>query len=241
MNIAIIDDDLLVSDLLLGFIEQYNQIHSFDTTVSCFSSGDGFLSSLPASTYTMAFMDIFMKGSDGIETAHHLWEQDPQCLVVFLTISQEHIWDAARLHCFDYIDKKTLTRERIFHILSDVRRKFPQLNPHLDFPSGNKQIHLPVNKISYILSANNYTLFGMDDGQETRYRIQFGVVAERASRVEQFLLCNRGILLNMDYIIQEEKDVYVMKNGQRFPIRRSGQSSIKQIYHQYQFKKLDFM
>ena len=241
MNIAIIDDDQLVSDLLLGFIEQYSQMYSFDITVSCFSSGDGFLSSLAPSTYTMVFMDIFMKGSNGIETTRHLWEQDPQCLVVFLTVSQEHIWEAARLHCFDYIDKKALTCERIFHILSDVRRKLPQLNPHLDFFSGNKQIHLPVNKISYIQSANNYTLFSMDDGQESRYRVQFGTVAERAGHVEQFLLCNRGILQNMDYISQEEEDVYEMKNGQRFPIRRSDQSSIKEIYHQYQFKKLDFM
>ena len=241
MNIAIIDDNRTESDLLLRFITQYSKIHSFEITVSRFFSGEGFLSSLSASAYTIAFMDIYMNGSDGIETARHLWEKDPQCLVVFLTVSQEHIWQAANLHCFDYIDKKGLTQERIFRVLSDIRKRLPQLNLCLDFPSGNEQIHLPVNKILYILSAKNYTLFTMEDGQVNRYRIPFGAIAGLTGDMGCFLVCNRGILLNMDHIIQEEADVFMMKNGQRFPIRRSDQASIKHIYHQYQFKKLDIM
>lgn len=241
MNIAIIDDNKPESDLLVRFIDQYSETYSFEVKTSCFLSGEDFLSSLSTSVYNMAFMDIFMKGMDGIQTAEHLWEKDPQCLVVFLTVSQDHIWEAARLHCFDYIDKKTLTRARVFHVLSDIRKKLPQLNPHLDFPSGNRQISLPVDKIQYILSSNNYTLFGMEDGQEIRYRIPFGAIAQRTSDIDRFLLCNRGILLNMDHIIREESDVYVMKGGHRFPIRKSGQASIKHIYHQYQFKKLESM
>lgn len=241
MNIAIIDDNRPESDLLIRLIDQYSRTYSFEIKISCFSSGEDFLSSLSASIYNIAFMDIFMKGMDGIKTTERLWEKNPQCLVVFLTVSHEHIWEATRLHCFDYIDKKTLTRARIFHVLSDIRRKLPQLNPHLDFPSGNRQISLPVNKVQYILSSNNYTLFGMEDGQETRYRIPFGAIAQRVGGIDCFLLCNRGILLNMDYIIREESDVYVMKGGHRFPIRKSGQASIKHIYHQYQFQKLETM
>ena len=129
MNIAIIDDNKPESDLLIRFIDEYSETYSFEIKTSSFLSGEDFLSSLSPSIYSMAFMDIFMKGMDGIQTAEHLWEKDPQCLVVFLTVSQDHIWEAARLHCFDYIDKKTLTRARIFHVLSDIRKKLPQLNP----------------------------------------------------------------------------------------------------------------
>lgn len=241
MNIAVVDDNKLESDMLLRFINQYKEVYSYEIMVVCFSSGEEFLESLSSSVYTAVFLDIYMKEMDGIKTAKYLWEKDPQCLAVFLTVSQEHIWEASRLHCFDYIDKKTLTKERIFHVLSDIRRKNPQLNLHLEFHSGNRQIRLPVNKIQYILSANNYTLFGMTDGQESRYRIPFGSIAQLVSDMDCFLLCNRGILLNMDHIIQEESDVYVVKGGQRFPIRKSGRTFIKDIYHQYQFKKLDAM
>ncbi len=52
-------------------------------------------------------------------------------------------------------------------------------------------------------------------------------------------LSNRGILLNMNDIAAEETDVYVMKNGQRFPIRRFDRVQIKNAYHQYQFVKLE--
>lgn len=98
-----------------------------------------------------------------------------------------------------------------------------------------------MRKIQHVIADNNYTLFVMEDGTEYRYRIPFRNVREMVDQVEYFLNCNRGILLNMNDIEIEETDVYVMKNGQRFPIRRFDRVLIKNIYHQYQFTKLNEM
>lgn len=81
----------------------------------------------------------------------------------------------------------------------------------------------------------------MRNGEEYRYRIPFTKVLKLTGDVDYFLNCNRGILLNMNDIVKEETDVYVMKNGQRFPIRKLDRTSIRRVYHDYQFKKLDEM
>lgn len=241
MNIAVVEDSRQEAELLVQFLELYGKRHGCDLTISYFMSGEEFLSSLGKTNYTAAFLDIFLGKMDGMETAGRLWEYNPQCQIIFLTSSREHIRQAFQVHCFDYIDKKDFTCERIFEVMADLRRKLPSVNQYLEFVSGNRSVRFPMNKIQYVLSDNNYTIFMMEDGKEYRYRIPFGNILELMGQEKNFLNCNRGVLLNMNDIVKEESDVYVMKNGQRFPIRRFDRALIKDRYHQYQFARLEEM
>lgn len=239
MNIAVVDDIKADSDRLLELLREYDRQYPCSMTVSCYCGGEELLSSLHGSAYDAVFLDIFMEPVDGMETARRLWKADARCQVIFLTVSREHIWQAAGLHCFDYIDKEELTRERIFRVMTDLRARLPELSKTLDFVSGSRSFSLPVSRIQHILSDNNYTVFGMTDGTECRCRISFKSICELTGNIACFLNCNRGILLNMDYIRREEADIYIMQDGQRFPIRRFDRPAIKNIYHNYQFEKLD--
>lgn len=241
MNIAIVDDNRQEAEKLERLIKEYQESALLDISVSHFSSGEEFLNSFERSQYTLVFLDIFMNKITGIETAEQLWKKDPQCLFVFLTTSQEHIWQAAQLHCFDYVLKDQLDLVRITKLLNDVQTKLPHLNRYLDFDSGKQSVHLPLNKIVYILSDNNYTIFGMENGREYRYRISFSNILGMLNEINFFLHCNRGIILNMNHIVAEEQDTYKMKDGQRFPIRKLDRNAIKHIYHDYQFARLEEM
>lgn len=241
MYIAVVEDNRRDADLLLGLLEQYQEECFCGIAISYFQSGEEFLASLEKSDYTAVFLDIYLGRMDGMETAKRLWKLKPHCLTVFLTSSTEHIRQAFGVHCFDYIDKKDFTRKRIFGVMDDLCRRLAILDPNLEFVCGSKSVCIPMGKIQHILSDNNYTVFMMEDGTEYRYRIPFRNIRALTEQTDFFLNCNRGILLNMNDIIKEEMDVYVMKNGQRFPIRRFDRGSIKNIYHQYQFKKLEKM
>ncbi|MEZ3434649.1 MAG: LytTR family DNA-binding domain-containing protein [Lachnospiraceae bacterium] len=242
MNIAVVEDNRQESDMLVQFLKEYKEEHSLEMDIFCFSSGEEFVASFGNDVeYTAVFLDIFMGELDGMEAAGQLWEYDPGCLIVFLTTSREHIWEASRVHCFDYIDKRNFTRQRIFDVLTDIRRRSPHVSQYLEFVCGNRPVRVPMDKIQYILSDNNYTVFVMEQGERYRYRIPFGNILKLTEQVNFFLNCNRGVLLNMNDIVKEETDVYVMKNGQRFPIRRADRPAIKNIYHQYQFEKLENM
>lgn len=241
MNIAVVEDNRQDADQLICFLEQYRRKYSCEMTISYFASGEEFIGTFSQKDFTAVFLDIFMGEIDGMETARRLWEHDPQCQIIFLTSSREHIRQAFAVHCFDYIDKKDFTCQRVFEVLTDLRRKLPPLHQYLEFVSGNRSVRLPMGKIQYVLSDNNYTVFMMEDGTKYRHRIPFGNIVELTGQVNYFLNCNRGVLLNMNDIVKEEPDVYVMKDGQRFPIRRFDRASIKNIYHQYQFIKLEEM
>ena len=69
MNIAIVDDLKSDSDLLKSILLSYAYENSLDLSIETFLGGEEFLSEYESYNYTLIFMDIFMNGITGIETA----------------------------------------------------------------------------------------------------------------------------------------------------------------------------
>ena len=69
MNIAVVDDDDVDRTLLENLIKKSAATLGIELNLNLFSDGQTFLESTDSTKYDIVFMDIFMKGSDGIETA----------------------------------------------------------------------------------------------------------------------------------------------------------------------------
>ena len=239
MNIAIVEDRDPDADRLTTFLNRYQEHHSLKLNISRYSSGEALLAS-PCEKYHLVFMDLYLEQTDGVETARRLTGRNAEALVIFLTTSREDIWRAVQMHaCFDYIEKKALDYARLEETLDTARKKLRHQPKMLEFYSGKQKVRLPLSKIQYLVSHDKYTFFTLANGQETRYRVTFSSLCALLEEESRFLLCNRGILLNMDFIRQADRDVFVMTNGQSFPVRRRNHAEIMRRFHDHQFKKLN--
>lgn len=239
MNIALVEDRDMDADVLAGFLKQYQKNQSLELRVSRFRSGTEFLAS-PFEKFHLVFMDIYMEGMDGIEAAGQILERDADCLVVFFTSSREDIWRAVKVHgCFDYIEKDALAYERIEEVLNAAWKRLQFQARTLTFYNGKQKVRLPLGKIQYLVSHDKYTLITLSDRQELQYRVTFSFLCSLLERETRFLLCNRGILLNIDYVRQAGREFFVMADGKTFPIRRRDHSDIIRKFNDYQFQKLN--
>ena len=69
MRIALVDDSEIERGILLSLITDYGCEKQILFESDCFDSGDAFLSSFSSDKYDIVFMDIFMNGMSGVETA----------------------------------------------------------------------------------------------------------------------------------------------------------------------------
>ena len=53
----------------------------------------------------------------------------------------------------------------------------------------------------------------------------------------RFLACNRGVLINMDEVRSFDGECFVMNDGQRFAVRLSERSRIRERFCDYMFRK----
>lgn len=191
-----------------------------------YESGDAFLAAFPSKNYQVVFLDICMEGTNGIETARILRRTDPDLLLVFVTSSPEYVWDAFPVHPFDYL-LKPYREEKLFQLADELRRVLFRAEPELEVRIARQQVHLPLRKIQYAMAQNHYVRIVSDDG-ECRAVSTFSQVEQLLRAQENFIVCNRGVILNMDKVLRLDSDCFEMLDGhpparapegQEYPVR----------------------
>lgn len=232
MRIAIVDDEELEIRSLKKMLTHFAASQRLDICCDCFLDGDTFLAAGIPGKYDMVFMDIYMKGTDGIQTALKMRRSCPDCCLIFLTSSQEHMAQAFPCHAFDYL-MKPLDQERLTRTLSDFLRIFPEKQQYLDLSVGKQVIPVLYSHLEYICTDSNYCI--VQAQEQYRCRIPFNKLKSTLEKDERFCAINRGILVNLDYVDSMEDLVCWMKSGVSFPLNTKKKTELKQILINYRF------
>lgn len=201
-----------------------------------YESGDSFLAAFPSKEYQVIFLDICMEGTNGIETARILRRADPDLLLVFVTSSPEYVWDAFPVHPFDYL-LKPYREEKLFQLADELRRVLFRAEPELEVRIARQQVHLPLRKIQYAMAQNHYVRIVSDDG-ECRAVSTFSQVEQLLRAQENFIVCNRGVILNMDKVLRLDSDCFEMLDGTCLPVRQKDKNTLFAQFTQYQFRHM---
>ena len=103
MNLAIVDDNQIQQEIILSTLRTYENEKNTSLEISSYNDGDSFLNAYIPGDFDLIFMDIYLKDQNGIDIVRKIRQIDSKVLIVFLTTSAEHIFEAAPFHFFDYI------------------------------------------------------------------------------------------------------------------------------------------
>lgn len=216
MNIALVDDMPKEIIRLSEIIEEYATEHQLPVELQTFDSAEALLTSYHPLQYTLIFMDIYMDSMTGVEAAKKIRESDKETLIVFLTTSKDHTFDALKVHAYQYIlkvpEKETLQAD-VWRVLDDVvaLRSLSEAG------------------ITVVIGGNEQTFLT---------RMTFSGIHSLLEQDSRFLQINRGIIINMDFIDTFESDTCVLHGGFRLPISVREQKKLDQIRRNYVFTKL---
>lgn len=125
-----------------------------------------------------------------------------------------------------------------------LRRADPDLllvlfraEPELEVRIARQQVHLPLRKIQYAMAQNHYVRIVSDDG-ECRTVSTFSQVEQLLRAQENFLVCNRGVILNMDKVLRLDCDCFEMLDGTCLPVRQKDKNTLFAQFTQYQFRHM---
>lgn len=209
LPIAIVEDQTLDAQRLEELLQQ--QLPEAECT--WFTCGDDFLrAATEPGLYAVVFLDICMEGTSGIETAQQLRRADPEVLIVFVTSSPEYVWDAFPVHPFDYL-LKPYEEEKFRKLAAELRRVLCRTEPELEVRIARQTVQLPLRKVLYAMAQNHFVRVVSEDG-ECRAACGFAQVEEKLRTEENFMSCNRGIVINMDKVLRFEDDCVDVR-GQR--------------------------
>ena len=157
MNVAIVDDSLIDRQHLYHGLERYCREHKVHMKIEQFDNGTDFLNTFNANVYNLVFLDIFLNEIDGMQVAKSIFDQDPQCLIIFTTSSKEHAVTAFRLHALDYL-LKPFSYEYLEEAMLRYERASKRFEHYIELKEGRHYTRILLSFIPIIIiTISKYT------------------------------------------------------------------------------------
>lgn len=228
MNIAICDDDIEFCTTLkrqLTDCLQYNDI------IDIYYSGEMFLTGCKKCNYDAVFLDLYMGGMTGFETAEKLAHCRKETNIIFLTSNDLMVYDSFEYQPF-YFLRKAQYQQVLPKVISKLKGKLKQ-NGIVQFDIYGSSESIAVSSIIYIQSDNHYIII-----HTNKYDYE---IRNTLSQMEKQLLSydfvkiHKKYIVNLKYIkrihIAEEK--ILLDNGVELEISRRNKTNVLKKNKEY--------
>lgn len=237
MHIAIVEDIPAEAAKLEKVLKSLSQKWCIAFEISFFSSGEQFIDNFEKINFNIIFMDIYLDNMTGVETAKKLRKIDSHCILIFLTSSIEYMSDAFTCHAFEYI-QKPFDEKRIEQVMTDALNVLPKEMQYLKFTSSRQTVHMLYSDFLSAVTSDHYINILDINGNVYKSRQTFSEFMKPLKTDRRFLQINKGILVNMDYVISIEDNICTIKNGMTLPVKIRDSSKIKESWYKYGFEKI---
>ena len=215
MRIAIVDDIGSEREALsMRLTLQLNRL-ALHADISGFESGRDFLSAAKEEPFDLVFLDIYMDGENGVDTAKELRLFDQDCLLVFTTTSTDHALDGFRVRAFQYLVKPYSDRE-LEVLFDELMARLPEPDQYIE-----------VNVTGGIWTS---------DGRETVTRQTFREFKARLCD-SRFFPCSRGMIINLEYVKDFNGTDFILKDGKRIPVSRDQAKAARLAFGDFLFQR----
>lgn len=200
IKIAIVEDEKVVQDRLLEYLDKLQQEKNVVIESNVFSNGESFLFDFEYDKYDIVFMDIDLgkEKLNGVQTAKKMREKDKDVILVFITNLVQYAIDGYTVAASDFILKPISYFDFSLKISSFIELCLSTKKENIVIKCDGEKIILNVNDIYYVEINNHTLLFHTINGVYSSY----GSLTNVAKELEKhyFSLCNSCYLINLKYV-----------------------------------------
>lgn len=234
IRIAIVDDqpearELLRQDLLVRA--------PAGTSIACFDSSESFLSGFVPGDDSLIFLDICMKGMNGIEAAERVAQAKRAMPDRVFNLVQRICVRRLSDSSVDYLVKPYQTSQ-LEHVLSGAIRLMEESEPQVEIRMPRQTVRMPHGQIAAIASHGHTLDVFTVSGSRLISLQTFAELEAMLQGDERFLPYNRGVLVNMDEALKLDGDSIILMNGMRFPIRQRNRLEMVNRFSEYQIRRM---
>lgn len=237
MNIAIIEDSKQDLSALLALLDELFVRYDFAPRIDTYVSSEDFLAAFEPEKYDLCFIDIFLPGMNGMETAEQIYQLDSGCLLIFLTCTDQYMSRGYHVRALRYL-LKPVSMSQLNDILPECIEQATANQKRLTIQINRNDYDIPFSKIYYVTSSARTELHLKDAVYPLTSRTSFADTVAPLLTDYRFITCSRGIVVNMAHVKKITKDRFLMENGDFVPISRRQFQTANDSFMNFQFEHL---
>ena len=229
IRIAICDDEKHMADHIKEMVSDFFHKKNREISIRTFLSGEDLLSH--DGQIDILFLDIQMKGMDGMETARKLRASKFQGFLIFITVLKEMVFQSFEVQAYDYLvkplDEKQFEKsmERLYVSMQNVGED------SLLVQRGYEGRVIREDEIVFCEVIDRKIYLNLASGEVVDYY-------ERIENLEtkldnRFYRCHRSYLINLKHLKGYKNGTACMDNGKEIPVSRLRSKEFSGVVLQY--------
>lgn len=156
--------------------------------------------------------------------------------IVFQSTSDEFGVASYAVHALYYL-LKPYSEEEFIQAMDKYQKQKGFEEPVLEIVSERVDIQLEYHNIYFLDTIKRKTAIHTKD-YVFLTSSTFAEISEMLLKDRRFLMCRRGVLVNMEMIEKVESEVFRLKNGESVPLHLRNKSKIKQEYLSFMTERM---
>lgn len=242
-QIALCDDEQAELDKIERMLRVYNELsENREFEIRQFLDSSELLGAVQQELYQpeLVFMDIYMPGESGIETAEKLRKMGQGCHIIFLTSSRQHALEAFGVEAFSYL-VKPLVPEQLYRVLDKVCQKLGEEQMrYLSVQEEDCIRKIPLFDILYCEAQRKKQCIYLKEGDSVRMNLTLARLCEMLSPYREFTRLGASYIVNLAHIERMNTQMLQLDNGETIYLPRGSYKALREKYFDYYFHRKNF-
>lgn len=202
-----------------------------------FDSGEALLAEFSKGKYDILFLDIYMDGINGMETARRIRETDQECRLVFTTTTAEFAVDSYEVDSSWYL-VKPYSFEKLAQALERCGTLSLEQGQSLVISGKNGEERLLLHQIAWTEYTNRRICIHFKDNQEALISMKQTEFSSMLLKYPYFCDCMKGIIVNLEAVEKLLDDCILLQSGQILPVSRLKYRQVREQFLEYSYAKM---
>ena len=234
MTICYCEDESAQAKAFAIKIEQWAKNKNIEVHADLFESAEEYLFKAEQNYYDVIFLDISMRGQNGMELARKIREKEKDVILVFVTSDASYVFDGYEVGAYRYL-MKPLDEEKLWEILDYARtQKEVEEENYILVKKDSQSVRVNLKDIIYIEAQKHYVNLCMENKESINIKTAFTeLLQETQEKSDTILLTHRSYAVNIEKVVRIGRTECVLSDSSVIPVSRSFYKEVNEAFIKY--------
>ena len=199
-----------------------------------FECAEEYLFKAEQNAYDVIFLDISMRGQNGMELARQIREKEKDVILVFVTSDASYVFDGYEVGAYRYL-MKPVDEEKLWEILDYARtQKEVEEENYILVKKDSQSVRINLKDIIYIEAEKHYVNLCMENKESINIKTAFTeLLQETQEKSDTILLTHRSYAVNIEKVVRIGRTECVLSDSSVIPVSRSFYKEVNEAFIKY--------
>ncbi len=234
MTICYCEDESAQAKAFAIKIDQWAKNRNMKVRTDLFECAEEYLFKAEQNSYDVIFLDISMRGQNGMELARQIREKEKDVILVFVTSDASYVFDGYEVGAYRYL-MKPVDEKKLWEILDYARtQKEVEEENYILVKKDSQSVRVNLKDIIYIEAQKHYVNLCMENKESINIKTAFTeLLQETQEKSDTILLTHRSYAVNIEKVVRIGRTECVLSDSSVIPVSRSFYKEVNEAFIKY--------